>query len=44
MGLFGRVEEDENGRPFIFVDEEDEEDHMRLREVDSEDEEVFMGN
>ena len=43
MRLFGRVEEDEEGVPFIFADEPEDE-HLRLANVDDEDEMGFMGN
>lgn len=43
MRLFGKVEEDEEGKPFIFADEPDDA-HLRLTNVDDEDEMGFMGN
>jgi hypothetical protein len=43
MRLFGKVEEDEDGKPFIFADEP-EDAHLRLANVDDEDEMGFMGN
>lgn len=47
MRLFGKVEEDEDGRPFIFAegtDRYDENDPHRLAEDDENDEMGFMGN
>jgi SNF2 family DNA or RNA helicase len=43
LRLFGKVEEDEEGVPFIFADEPEDE-HLRLANVDDEDEMGFMGN
>lgn len=43
MRLFGNVEDDEEGRPFIFADEP-EDPHLRLANVDEEDEMRPMGN
>lgn len=45
MRLFGQVGDDGEGRPFIFPDQDDlEPEHLRLANVDEEDEERFMGN
>ncbi|KAH9827589.1 SNF2 family N-terminal domain [Teratosphaeria destructans] len=46
MSLFGKVAEDENGKAFIFadVDETNTEEHLRLPDVDEEDENHFLGN
>ena len=43
MRLFGDVHEDSDGIPFIFADEAEDE-HLRLANVDDEDEMGFMGN
>ncbi|KAK3684392.1 hypothetical protein LTR37_020327 [Vermiconidia calcicola] len=43
MRLFGKTSEDEEGRPFIFV-EDDGPEHLRVPNIDKEDEEQFMGN
>ena len=43
LRLFGKVEEDEDGIPFIFADEHEDE-HLRLANVDEMDEMGFMGN
>lgn len=44
LRLFGNVGEDSEGRPFIFADEDDEPEHLRLPAIDEEDEMQFMGN
>ena len=45
MRLFGKVGEDGEGRPFIFPERDGTvPDHLRLANVDEDDEEQFMGN
>ena len=45
MRLFGNIAEDDQGRPFIFPTlDEMEPEHLRLANVDDEDEEQFIGN
>jgi hypothetical protein len=49
MRLFGRVEHDENGKPFIFPDttspyDDDDGPGQRFVEHDSDDEQGHMGN
>ena len=49
MRLFGPVDKDSEGKPFIFAEGADQYDdgdpeHMRLPNVDSDDEEQMMGN
>ena len=45
MRLFGPVGEDGEGRPFIFPSQEAmESEHLRLANIDEEDEEQVMGN
>ena len=43
MRLFGKVGEDGEGKPFIFADD-DEDEHLRVPNIDDEDEEQAMGN
>jgi len=43
MRLFGEVREDDEGKPFIFAEGDDRDDH-RLVTVDEEDEDAKMGN
>lgn len=46
LRLFGPVGEDEEGKPFIFADGNDEggPEHLRLANIDEDDEEQRMGN
>lgn len=44
MRLFGNVGQDGEGRSFIFAEGDDEDEHLRLPNIDSEDEEQMMGN
>jgi len=44
MKLFGPVEEDEEGHPFIFAEVDDGEEHLRVPNLDEEDEEQDMGD
>ena len=47
MRLFGKVGEDDEGKPFIFADGPngyDEDEHLRVPRPDEDDEERFMGN
>ncbi|KAK0864308.1 hypothetical protein LTR87_015838 [Friedmanniomyces endolithicus] len=44
MKLFGPVEEDEEGHPFIFAEVDDGEEHLRVPNLDEEDEEQGMGD
>ncbi|KAK0253261.1 hypothetical protein LTR35_005683 [Friedmanniomyces endolithicus] len=44
MKLFGPVDEDDEGRPFIFAEVDDGEEHLRVPNLDREDEEQDMGD
>ncbi|KAK1061371.1 hypothetical protein LTR74_011122 [Friedmanniomyces endolithicus] len=44
MKLFGAVDEDNEGRPFIFAEVDDSEEHLRVPNLDKEDEEQDMGD
>ena len=47
MRLFGTIGEDEEGRAFIFAEgpnQPDDEEHLRLPNIDQDDEEQLMGN
>jgi len=44
MKLFGPVDEDDEGRPFIFAEVDDSEEHLRVPNLDKEDEEQDMGD
>ena len=46
MQLFGPVGEDSEGKPFIFAEDDDTvaSEHLRMANMDEEDEEQAMGN
>ena len=44
MRLFGKVEEDEEGKPFIFADERSDDGFPRLADLDVDNEFRFMNS
>ncbi len=44
MKLFGPVDEDDEGHPFIFAEDDGSEEHLRVPNLDEEDEEQDMGD